>query len=121
MKPFKFTTGASTNLTKVSDSLCAVKGLSACNTQGAPIFLKLYWFKASGSATAPTVGTTVPDVTIGIPMADADMGASGVLLQEFSSGLVARDGVLWLAVTAGMVDTDTANVSANSVITLFLE
>lgn len=121
MKPYKFTTLNTTNLRKVANGLCALRGIAACNTQDTPIFVKFYWFKPAGSAEAPTVGTTVPDLTIAVPRADVDLGPSGDLLQAFEAGLVAGDGALFIAVTAAAGDTDTTAVAAGSIVTLFLD
>ena len=111
--PFKFTTTASTNLLPVRASQTAnLKGLSVANVATA-IFIKLYWFTPTASAQGPTVGTTVPNLTIGV-------AASANPLQSWPDGITGN-GQLWVAVTAAAADGDSANAAAGAIVTLLVE
>jgi len=106
--PFKFTTTASTNLLPVgsADQGGNVKGISVANVATA-IYIKLYW------GPQPTVGTTVPNLTIGV-------AASANILVGWPDG-VTGNGQLWVAVTAAAADGDSANAAAGAVVTLLVE
>lgn len=114
--PFHFTTTASTNLQPVrSGNTGALKGLAVANVATA-MFLKLYWFTPTSTSVSPTVGTTVPNLTIAIPANTLAFGP----LQSWPDGITG-EGQLWVAVTANAVDTDATNATAGAVITLFVE
>lgn len=107
--PYKFTTTASTNLQNVRAGQAAnVTAISVANVATA-IYIKLFWMKAGGS---PTVGTTVPDFTMGV-------AASANLTQYFGS--MTDNGQLWVAVTAAAADGDSANAASGAVVTLLVE
>jgi lysozyme family protein len=111
--PYKFTTTASTNLQVVRAGQTAnLKGLSVANVATA-IYVKFYWFSPSGSASAPTVGTTVPNLTVGVV-------ASANTLQSWPDGITGN-GELWVAVTAAAADSDSANAASGAVVTLLVE
>lgn len=119
---YKFTTLNTTNLRQVSDGPAAVYGGSFVNTTADAYYVKLYWFKPTASAAAPTVGTTVPDVTIQVPSFDEAAGIGGNLPVAFPFGLMQNSGQLYIAVTGAAGDSDTTAVAAGQgVITLFLQ
>lgn len=91
---------ATTNATSVKTSAASLYSIMASNTGAAIRYLKLY-----NKASAPTVGTDVPVLTIPIPAGgfiNPPLGAMGV---RFATGLA-------YAITTGAADTDTAAVSA---------
>src|SRR5882672_5730994 len=98
--PYHFTTAASTNLQPVrAGSTANLKGFAMANVATA-MFLKFYWFTPTGSAVSPTVGTTVPNLTLGF-------AASVNTNQSWPDGITAN-GQLWIAVTAAAADSDVA-------------
>lgn len=102
-----------TNLTKLKDGPASLKGVACVNTTAAAVFLKFYW-----GLVAPTVGTTVPDITIEIPALGT---TTGNVLQSWPDGLM-KAGELYLAVTNLVADTDATVVAANSaIISVFYE
>lgn len=104
---YRLVTAGSTNLTEVRPSPgVPLTGAILVNTAAYDIFLKLYWFDATaGAAAGPTVGTTIPDLTIRIPTA----GERDLLI---TSGGIVGKGDLWLAVTKLAADSDTTAVIA---------
>jgi len=112
--PYKFTTAASTNLQPVRAGQSAnIKGYAVANVATA-IYIKLYWFtENSASVEGPVVGTTVPNMTIGIAASANDH-------ESFPDGITGN-GQLWVAVTAAAADTDSANAAAGAVVTLLVE
>lgn len=118
----KFVTTGDTNLRLVNalaDSPPKFKGIIAVNTAAYAIFVKLYWFKPTASAPAPTVGTTVPQLTILLPALATSGG--GVQFQD-SDGSVGGDGQLWVAVTKLAADSDTtAVVAGDGIISLLID
>lgn len=111
--PFHMTTTASTNLVNVKAGNSAnLKGFSIANVATA-IYVKFYWFPQTASATAPTVGTTVPNLTVGV-------AASANPTQSFPDGITGN-GQLFMAVTAAAADSDSANAAAGAVISLLVE
>jgi len=111
--PYKFTTTASTNLQPVRAGQSAnFKGFAVANVATA-IYIKLYWFTPTASSTGPTVGTTVPNMTIGIAASANDH-------EGWPDGITGN-GELWVAVTAAAADSDSANAAAGAVITLLVE
>lgn len=91
---------ATTNATSVKTSAASLYSIFATNTGAAIRYLKLY-----NKASAPTVGTDAPVLTIPIPaggFVNPPLGAMGI---RFATGLA-------YAITTGAADTDTAAVSA---------
>jgi hypothetical protein len=112
-------TGGSTNLNQVRNAPAKVKGIIAVNTAAYAIFVKLYWFKPTASASGPTVGTTAPNVTIAIP-ALGTTTPSGIA-QSFTDGFTG-DGNLFIAVTKLPADSDTtAVVAGDGLISLLVD
>ena len=89
-----------TNATVVKSTSGKVFGYIVNNVNAAARYLKLY-----DKATAPTVGTDTPKMTIMIPAASTQtfFMRDGV---EFTSGIS-------FATTTGLVDSDTGAISAN--------
>jgi hypothetical protein len=94
---------ASTNATSVKGSAGQVYGWYLSNTNTSARYLKLY-----NKATAPTVGTDTPVLTICIP-------GSGGANVEFTHGIAFGTGIA-LALTTGAADSDTGAVAANEII-----
>lgn len=115
----KLTTANSTNLTQVKDGATAsLKGYACLNTTAAMIFLKFYWYVPTAAAPAPTVGTTVPDITIPLPALGTTTGGAQ---QSWPDGLQ-KAGLLYLAVTNLAADSDATVVAAGSgIISVFYE
>lgn len=105
---YRLVTAGSTNLNQVRNAPAKVKGIIAVNTAAYAIFVKLYWFKPTASATSPTVGTTPPNVTLELPALGT---ATNCLVQSFTDGFTG-DGNLFIAVTKLAADTDTTAVVA---------
>lgn len=101
---FKLNTAATTNLTKIKDGPANLKGLIATNTAGYAIFVKFYWFIPSATASQPTVGTTVPDITFQIATVAS-------ITPSFPDGMT-KAGQLYMAVTKLVADNDTTAVVA---------
>ena len=97
---------ASTNATSAKGSAGQVYGWYLSNINVAVRYLKLY-----NKATAPTVGTDVPVMTIAIPGNTAGAGAN----VEFTTGIAFSTGIAY-ALTTGVADADTAAVAANEIV-----
>lgn len=112
--PFKFTTTASTNLQAVrAGQTGKIKGYAVANVATA-IYVKLYWFtETSATVEGPVVGTTVPNMTLGIAASANDH-------ESWPDGITGN-GQLWVAVTAAAADGDSANAAAGAVVTLLIE
>lgn len=94
---------ATTNATSIKASAGTVWSINVSNTNAALRYLKLY-----NKASAPTVGTDVPVLTIPIPATSTikvDGGSNGI---RFSTGIA-------LATTTGATDADTGAVAANEI------
>jgi hypothetical protein len=92
---------ASTNAALVSPGATKVLFVVANNTADADRYLKLY-----DKATAPTVGTDVPKMTIGLP--------PGAFALEIASGVQFQSG-LGYALTGAAADNDTTALTAADV------
>lgn len=106
---YKFVTAGSTNLQQVRNGPATFKGLVAVNVAAYEIFVKLYWFVPTASASGPTVGTTSPHLTIAIPALGTTTGGKEVLPAD---GIGGNAGNLWVAVTKLAADSDTTAVSS---------
>ncbi len=95
---------ASTNATSVKASAGQVYGGLAYNLNAAVRYLKVY-----NKASAPTVGTDTPVLTIPIPP------TSGVLIPGERHGVAFATGIAF-ALTTGYADNDTASVGAGDCI-----
>lgn len=101
--PSKTISAASTNATSVKASAGNLYGLHASNINAAVRYLKLY-----NKASAPTVGTDTPVMTLAIPGATT----GGRLDVEFAMPLSFATGIAF-ALTTGVADSDTGAVAAN--------
>ena len=112
-RPFKFTTLNTTNLRQVSDQGSVLKSLFALNTTANEYFIKFYWWRPTVAAPTPTVGTSVPDLTIMCPpFVEAVFGLPGFVSHSWPDGVVKNDGQLFVAVTGAAGDSDTTAVAA---------
>lgn len=94
---------ASTNATSVKASAGTVYSITASNTGASTRYVKLY-----NKASAPTVGTDVPVLTIPVP-------AGGVVNVPFgTTGHRLATGIA-LAITANAADSDTTAIGASEV------
>lgn len=94
---------ATTNATSVKASAGQVFGWFLYNANAAVRYLKLY-----NKASAPTVGTDTPVMTVPIP-------AGAAANVEFTQGIAFGTGIA-LALTTGVADTDTAAVALNEIV-----
>lgn len=94
---------ATTNATSVKTSAGSVYSITASNTGAAAAFLKLY-----NKASAPTVGTDVPVLTIPIPASSVQNIEFGTAGHRFTTGIA-------LAITNLAADSDTTAIAASQV------
>lgn len=99
---------ASTNAVSAKASAGQVYGYFLSNLNASPAYLKLY-----NKASAPTVGSDVPVITILIPGNSASNGAGANC--EFANGIAFGTGIAF-ATTTGVADADTGAVAANEVV-----
>jgi hypothetical protein len=100
----KVISAASTNATSVKASAGQVYGWHFSNSSASKRYLKLY-----NKASAPTVGTDVPVMTIEIQTTTAANCEWTNGIDEFATGIA-------LAITGGVADNDTTAIAANDVI-----
>lgn len=98
---------ATTNATSVKASAGQVYLIQATNINAAVRYLKLY-----NKASAPTVGTDVPVLTLLLP---ASATIPTPLYIEAEQGIQFTTGIA-LALTTGIADGDSAAVAANEII-----
>jgi len=94
---------ATTNANIVKASAGSVYNIAISNVSASPRYVKLY-----NKATAVTVGTDVPVLTIPIPAGALVQNNFGILGHRFTVGIS-------LAITAGSADSDTAAIGVNEV------
>lgn len=99
----KTVSAASTNATSVKGSAGQVYSIAVSSINAAARYLKLY-----NKATAPTVGTDVPVLTLVIPGNAAGAG----FVWNIDKGIAFSSGIAF-ALTTGIADSDTGAVSAN--------
>jgi len=104
--PYKLISTASTNANSVKGSAGNLYSIVAIGQTSTIRYLKLY-----NKATAPSVGTDVPVMTIPVP---ANLQGAGVSI-PFSMGVNFSLGIS-LAITSGSADNDTGVVGAGDVI-----
>ncbi len=103
----RLVSAATTNATVAKASPGRLFGWVASNTNAAARYLKVY-----DKATAPTVGTDVPVLTIMLPI-------GGVAMHDMADGVVFSRGISF-ALTSGAADADTGAVgAAESAVQLF--
>lgn len=98
---------ASTNATSVKASAGQVYTIYAHNSNAAIRFLKLY-----NKASAPTVGTDTPVMTLPIP---GNTAGAGFVFDTGGMGVAFATGIA-LALTTGVADSDTGAVAANEIV-----
>jgi len=91
---------ASTNATSLKASAGQVYGLSITNSVASARYFKLY-----NKASAPTVGTDTPVLTLGVP-------ANGTVIRVYPVGLALGTGIAWAA-TGAITNADTTAIGAN--------
>lgn len=97
---------ASTNATVVKGSAGQVYGWSMSNVNAQEMYVKLY-----NKATAPTVGSDTPVITLLVPG-----GATGLVSEaSFPQGIAFGTGI-GLAITGAVADNDTTAVAANEIV-----
>ena len=94
---------ATTNATLVKSTAGNLYALSVSNIGAAIRYVKLY-----NKATAPTVGTDIPVLTIAVPIGGTLVLNWGAMGMRFATGI-------GLAITAGAADADVAAVVAAEV------
>lgn len=97
---YNLTSAASTNAATVKSSAGSLGELSVFNPSAAAIFVKLY-----NKASAPTVGTDIPTVTVPVAAGTLVSLEFGQMGKRFSTGIA-------LAITAAAAASDTAAVAA---------
>jgi hypothetical protein len=95
-------TTASTNAAVVKASAGNLYEITAANPTATALFIKLY-----NKATAPTVGTDVPLMTLSVPATTCTNFEFGALGKRFTSGIA-------IATTAAIIATDTGVVLAGT-------
>lgn len=98
---------ATTNATSVKGSAGQVYTIIATNINAAVRYLKIY-----NKATAPTVGTDTPVITLPIP---GNTAGAGLVLDTGGMGITFSLGIA-TALTTGIADADTAAVAANEIV-----
>lgn len=107
LTPQKLISAASTNATSVKASAGQVYTVIAHNTNAAVRYLKLY-----NKASAPTVGTDVPFLTLPIP---GNAAGAGFVLDTGGIGIAFGTGIA-MALTTGVSDVDSGAVAANEIV-----
>jgi hypothetical protein len=98
--PYALSAAATTNATSVKASAGTLFSIICSNTAAATNYLKLY-----NKASAPTVGTDVPVLTIAIPTNGTIALELGTLGYRFAAGIA-------FATTVNAVDSDTTVLAA---------
>ena len=93
---YSLTTAASTNAANVKSSAGTLEEITASNVTATAAYVKLY-----NKASAPTVGTDVPVLTIPVAAGATVPLSFGPLGKRFTTGIA-------IAVTAAAAATDTA-------------
>lgn len=100
----KLISAATTNATALKASAGTLYTVHIFNSGGTPCYLKFY-----NKASAPTVGTDVPVLVIGVPAgASIDAGIPESIGVAFATGIA-------YAITGGIADNDTTAVALNQV------
>jgi hypothetical protein len=103
LNSFTLNSAATTNATSVRASPASMTSLMISNHGAAARFVKLY-----SLSVAPTVGTSIPTITIPVPAGGFVSVDCGVYGFRFTTGI-------GLAITAGAPDADVAAVGAGEV------
>lgn len=97
---FSTNTAATTNATSVKASAGYLQEVTVSNTSGAIVYFKVY-----NKASAPTVGTDIPLLTIPVAASSTVSSGFGSAGKRFTTGLA------W-AITGAIAATDTSAVAA---------
>ena len=103
---YNLVTTASTNGASIVNGIVNLMEIAVSNLTAAVIYVKLY-----NKASAPTVGTDVPKLTIPVPIGAFVSYEFGQQGKRFQQGLA-------IAVTAGAPATDSASVAVGAQISL---
>lgn len=103
---FRLLSLASTNSNNIKGSAGQLYGYTIANTNASPRWLKFY-----NKATAPTVGTDTPFMTILIPGNASGAGAN----VSWPNGIAMGTGI-GVGITTGVADNDTGAVGASEVV-----
>jgi len=103
---FRLLSAASTNATSLKGSAGTLYAIYAVNLNAAVRYLKFY-----NKASAPTVGTDTPVLTLPIPASATGAG----FIWNLDPGADFSTGIAY-ATTTGVADADTAAVAANEII-----
>jgi hypothetical protein len=106
--PYFVNSAATTNGALVLTGTSGLQAFYATNTGATAAFVKLY-----NKATAPTVGTDVPEMIIPVPAAVSGVPGIAALTPGFNGYRFALG--LGIAITGGVADTDTTAVAAGQV------
>lgn len=99
---------ASTNATSAKTSAGTLFGIKGYNASGSLCYLKLY-----NKASAPTVGTDTPVLTLAL------LPNAGFVF-DYPAGFYFSTGIAY-ALTTGVADNDTGAVAAGAVLALNIE
>lgn len=105
-EPYKLVSAATTNATSLLDDPGLVGFVHVVNTNAAARFLKFY-----DKASAPTVGTDTPKLTLAIP---GDAAGAGFTL-TITNGVYFENGIAF-ALTTGAADNDTNAVASGEIV-----
>jgi hypothetical protein len=106
--PYFVNSEATTNGALILTGTSGLSALWATNTGAGAAFVKLY-----NKATAPTVGTDVPEMIIPVPAAVGGVPGTATLPMGFNSFRFPLG--LGIAITGAVADTDTTAVAAGQV------
>jgi hypothetical protein len=106
--PYFVNSLATTNGALILTGTSGLQAFYATNTGAAAAYVKLY-----NKATAPTVGTDVPEMIIPVPAAAAGVPGAVELTPGFNAYRFALG--LGIAITAGAADSDVSPVAAGQV------
>ena len=103
---YTLTTAATTNATSVRTAAASITAITYNNMSASVQYIKLY-----NKASAPTVGTDIPVMTIPVPANSFYVQELGIMGLRFSVGLA-------FAITGAQADTDTTVITAGSKLVL---
>jgi hypothetical protein len=108
---FRLTSAATTNPISIKGSFGAILSGQVVNTGTTAAFLKFY-----NKATAPTVGTDIPVVTLMLPATAAGTNAAPVNIAEVLGIIGYKFGTgIGMALTGAYADSDTTAIAAGQV------
>lgn len=104
---YRLLSANTTNGNNIKASAGQVYGWVFTNVNASPRFVKLY-----NKASAPTVGSDTPVMTLVIP---GNATGAGMVAAEFTSGVAFGTGI-GVGITTAVADADTGAVAANEVV-----